>query len=297
MGNYKSGFITVVGLPNVGKSTIINRLVGQKIAIISEKPQTTRNKIIAIRTTDKYQMIFVDTPGIHTPRNKLGEFMVETASGSINDADIAIFVTCAGCEVTEKEKEIISKIKASALPAILVINKIDIVKKEKLPRQIAELNGFYNFTATIPLSAKTGDGMDICLKEIENIMEEGPQFYPSDMVTDMQQRVYCAEIIREKLLKNLEKEVPHGVAVEVISYKEDKKLVKISANIYCEKESHKGIIIGKGGEMLKSIGAAAREDIEEAGRKKVFLQLWVKVKDDWRNSNYLMKSFGFSENM
>ncbi len=293
--NFKSGFISVVGLPNVGKSTLINAVVGQKIAATSDKPQTTRNRILGIHTTDDFQMIFTDTPGIHKPKNKLGEYMVNEAAGSIPDADIIVFVTDASREMTNTEREIADKIKESGLPAVLVINKTDCVKKEALFEQIAEYNKLLDFEATVPLSAKNADGTDIFVEEILKILPEGPMFYPAETVTDAKERTVAAEIIREKMLVLLDKEVPHGVAVEITKYSEKEHLIKIDANIYCEKESHKGIIIGRGGKMMKKIGEKAREDIEKMTEKKVFLQLWVKVKTDWRNSDYLMKSFGFKE--
>lgn len=292
---FKSGFISVVGLPNVGKSTLINTVVGQKIAATSDKPQTTRNKILGIYTTDTHQMIFTDTPGIHKPKNKLGEYMVNEATGSIPESDVIVFVTDASREITNTEKEIADKISESGLPAVLVINKTDCVQKEALFAQIAVYNELLNFEATIPLSAKTGDGVDIFTEEILKLLPEGPMFYPAETVTDARERTVAAEIIREKMLVLLDKEVPHGVAVEITKYSEKERLVSIDANIYCEKESHKGIIIGKGGKMMKRIGEKAREDIEKMTEKKVFLQLWVKVKADWRNSDYLMKSFGFKE--
>lgn len=292
---FKSGFISVVGLPNVGKSTLINTVVGQKIAATSDKPQTTRNRILGIYTTDTHQMIFTDTPGIHKPKNKLGEYMVNEATGSIPDSDIAIFVTDATREMTDTEREIADKIKESGLPSILVINKTDCVRKENLFTQIAEYNKLFDFAATVPLSAKTGDGVDIFVDEILKLLPEGPMFYPADTVTDAKERTVAAEIIREKMLVLLDKEVPHGIAVEIMKYSEKEHLISIDANIYCEKESHKGIIIGKGGKMMKRIGEKAREDIEKMTDKKVFLQLWVKVKTDWRNNDYLMKSFGFKE--
>ena len=293
MDNFKSGFVSVVGLPNVGKSTFINAAVGQKISIISSKPQTTRNKIIAIRTTKTSQIVFIDTPGIHKPRTKLGEFMTNAATGSIGDADVVLFVTVAGRPVTEKEKEIIGQIEESGVPAILVINKIDEAPKDKLPQQIAELNELFDFEATVPVSAKHRDGIEICLAEAEKLLEEGPMFYPEEEVTDMQMRGVVSEIVREKMLRLLDKEIPHGTAVEIITYKEEENIIKISADIYCEKASHKGIIIGKNGEMLKRIGSYARADIEKMTDQKVFLQLWVKVKDDWRNSDKMLKNFGY----
>ncbi len=290
---FKSGFVTVVGLPNVGKSTLINRCVGQKVAIISQKPQTTRQKILGIRTTDETQIIFVDTPGIHTPRTKLGEYMVNSANDSVRDADIAVFVTAAGRAVTDKEREIVENIKNEGIPAILVINKVDAVAKDTIPEKIVAFNSLCDFAATVPLSAKTGNGVKFLIAEIEKLLPEGPEFYDGDTVTDVNERVMVSEIIREKMLNLLDKEIPHGTAVEVIDFKEEPGIVNIQATIYCEKDSHKGIIIGKKGDMLKRIGARARVDIEEMVEKKVFLELWVKVKDDWRNNNYLMKSFGY----
>ena len=295
MKNYKSGFIAAVGLPNVGKSTLINKLIGQKVAIVSAKPQTTRNRIIAIRTTRESQMVFIDTPGIHSPRTRLGEYMVDVASESIFEADVIFFVTAADREITSMEEEIIDKIKSSRLPAILVINKIDSVKKSSLPEQILKYNSLHEFVATVPISAKTGDGTDLLISEAENLLGEGPKFYPEDMVTDVNQRALAAEIIREKLLTLLDKEIPHGTAVEVVQFKEDDRMISINANIYCEKYSHKSIIIGKHGDMLKKIGTAARIDLEEILEKKVFLELWVKPRDGWRNKLRELKNFGYDE--
>ena len=295
MNNFKSGFIATVGLPNVGKSTLINKIVGQKVAIVSAKPQTTRNKIIAIRTTKESQLIFIDTPGIHSPKNKLGEYMVDVAMDSIFEADVIFFVTSADREITPKEEEIIEKISASKLPSILVINKVDSVKKSDIPEQILKYNSLHQFDATVPLSAKTGDGVNLLIKETENLLTDGPKFYPEDMVTDVKERALAAEIIREKMLTLLDKEIPHGIAVEIMQFKEEEKIVSISANIYCEKYSHKSIIIGKRGDMLKKIGTAARVDLEKILDKKVFLELWVKPRDGWRNKLRELKNFGYDE--
>ncbi len=295
MKNYKSGFITAVGLPNVGKSTLINKIVGQKVAIVSAKPQTTRNRIIAIRTTRESQMVFIDTPGIHTPRTMLGEYMVDVASDSIFEADVVFFVTSADREITNTEEDIIEKIKSSKLPAILVINKIDAVKKSELPEQILKYNSLHEFVATVPISAKTGDGVNLLIEEAEKLLGEGPKFYPEDMVTDVNQRALAAEIIREKLLTLLDKEIPHGTAVEVLQFKEEEKKISINATIYCEKYSHKSIIIGKHGDMLKKVGTAARIDLEDILEKKVFLELWVKPRDGWRNKMRELKNFGYDE--
>lgn len=295
MKNFKSGFIAVVGMPNVGKSTLTNKIVGQKVAIISAKPQTTRNKIIAIRTTRQSQMIFIDTPGIHNPKNKLGEYMVNAAGDSIFEADVILFVTSADRDLHPIEKEIIEKIKASGLPAILVINKVDACSKSLIPEQIVKYNELMDFDATVPISAKKGDGVDICISEIESLLGEGPRFYPEDMVTDVRERALAAEIVREKMLNLLDQEIPHGTAVEILQYKDDEKLISINATIYCEKYSHKSIIIGKKGDMLKKIGTSARVELEELLEKKVFLDLWVKVRDGWRNDLRDLKNFGFDE--
>ena len=293
---FVSGFVAVLGRPNAGKSTFINHAIGQKLAIISDKPQTTRGKIIAIRTTDKSQIVFVDTPGIHKPKNKLGEYMVRTAQSSAEDADLIVFVVEAGDTIRGNELTILDYIKDSGLPSILVINKIDkLSNKEDLFPQIEAFSKEHNFDAVVPISARSTQSVDKVVKEIERLLPEGPMLYPEDMITDMQEREVAAEIIREKLLRMLDKEVPHGVAVEIMQYSEEPDLVRIIANIYCEKASHKGIIIGKNGEMLKKIGAAARTEIEKMTEKKVYVELWVKVKDDWRNNNFLMKEFGYFE--
>lgn len=295
MKNFKSGFIAAVGLPNVGKSTLINKLIGQKVAIVSAKPQTTRNRIIAIRTTRDSQMVFIDTPGIHNPRTKLGEYMVDVASDSIFEADVIFFVTSADRELTPMEEEIIEKIKSSKLPSILVINKIDTVKKSELPEQILKYNELHQFDATVPISAKSGDGTNLLINEAEKLLGEGPRFYPEDMVTDVNQRALAAEIVREKLLTLLDKEIPHGIAVEIMQFKDEEKKISINATIYCEKYSHKSIIIGKRGEMLKKVGTAARIDLEDILEKKVFLELWVKPRDGWRNKLRELKNFGYDE--
>ncbi len=293
---FVSGFVAVIGRPNAGKSTFINHAIGQKLAIISDKPQTTRGKIIAIRTTDKSQIVFVDTPGIHKPKNKLGEYMVRTAQTSAEDADLIVFVVEAGDTIRGNELTILDYIKESGLPSILVINKIDkLSNKEELFPQIEAFSKEHNFDAVVPISARSTQSVDKVVKEIERLLPEGPMLYPEDMITDMQEREVAAEIIREKLLRMLDKEVPHGVAVEIMQYSEEPDLVRIIANIYCEKATHKGIIIGKNGEMLKKIGAAARTEIEKMTEKKVYVELWVKVKDDWRNNNFLMKEFGYFE--
>ena len=292
--SFKSGFAAIIGLPNVGKSTLLNALAGQKIAIVSDKPQTTRNRILAIYNDSGNQIIFTDTPGIHRPHNKLGEFMVKTALDAINDVDIVIFMVDAGAKMANAEREIAENIQKSGADTILVINKADAVKKEELLPKIAAFSELCDFAAVVPVSAKTGDGVGILLDEIKKILPEGPKFYDDDeLVTDMQEKQIAEEIIREKILWYLDKEVPHGIAVKTEKMAELDNITKIYAAIYCEKASHKGIIIGKNGEMLKKIGKAARYDIEKMLDKKVYLELWVKVKTDWRNSDKMIKDFGF----
>ncbi len=291
--NFKSGFAAIIGMPNVGKSTLLNQIAGQKIAIISNKPQTTRNKILAIHTTEDYQIVFTDTPGIHKPHNKLGEFMVKVANESMNEMDVVLFVVDATRPINEMEKEIAMNIDKTGVPAILVINKVDAVKKEDLLPIIADYSSLHEFSSIIPLSAKTGDGAELLLKDIEALLPKGPMFYYEDMVTDQPEKQIAAEIIREKMLWLLDKEVPHGIAIEIEKMQELSDITKIYAVIYCEKGSHKGIVIGKNGEMLKKIGQKARSDIEEMLDKKVYLELWVRVKNDWRNSDRMIKNFGY----
>lgn len=292
---FKSGFAAIIGMPNVGKSTLLNKIAGQKIAIISEKPQTTRNKILAIYTTDEMQIVFTDTPGIHKPHNKLDEFMVNVANESMNDTDVLLFVVDASQKIHDTEREIAKSIAKTGMPCILVMNKIDNMKKEDLLPVIADYSSMYEFADIVPISAKTGDGIDILLENIGEYMEEGPQFYDEEMVTDQPEKQIAAEIIREKMLWLLQKEVPHGIAIEITKMQEKEKITSIYATIYCEKPSHKGIIIGKNGEMLKKIGSLARADIEEMLDKKVYMELWVKIKADWRNSDFLIKNFGYTQ--
>ncbi len=292
--DFKSGFVAIVGMPNVGKSSLLNTIVGQKIAIISDKPQTTRNKILAIHTTKEEQIIFTDTPGIHNPHNKLGEFMVGEAKQSINDTDIVVFMVDATRKIQDMERKIASDVKKTGLPCILVINKIDLVQKENLLPLIADYSSLADFNAVVPISAKNNDGVDLLLEDIREYLTVGPKFYYDDMITDQPEKQIAAEIIREKLLWCLDKEVPHGIAIEIEKMQEKKTITAINAVIYCEKASHKGIVIGKNGEMLKKVGSMARQDIEKMLGKKVYLELWVRVKNDWRNSNFLMKNFGFT---
>ncbi len=295
MNNYKSGFCAIIGMPNVGKSTLLNTIAGQKIAIISDKPQTTRNKILAIYSAPGIQIVFTDTPGIHNPHNKLGEYMVKMANESMRDTDVILFVVDATKGIRDMEREIAKNIDKIGIPCILVINKVDAVKKEDLLPMIADYSSINDFEAIIPISAKENDGVDSLIDNISDYMEEGPMFYDEDMVTDQPEKAIAAEIIREKMLWLLDKEVPHGIAIEITKMKEKNKITEVYATIYCERKSHKGIIIGKNGDMLKRIGTMARADIEKMLDKKVYLELWVKIKTDWRNSDFLIKNFGYRE--
>ena len=295
---FKSGFITVIGKPNVGKSTIINSIVGEKVSITSPKPQTTRNNLRAVVTESDYQMIFIDTPGIHTPKNKLGEYMVTSASSTFSEVDVIVMV----CDATDKslsqiDVKIIEKLKdVKKKPVILVINKTDAVKKESILQKIAEYSQMYPFKEIFPVSALKKDGIENLIKSILDSLSEGPQYFPADITADTTMRTIVAEIIREKILLNTNDEIPHGTGVEINQYKEPKKadgITTIEANIYCEKASHKGIIIGKNGEKLKRIGSLARRDIERISGGQINLKLWVKVKNDWRNSTGILKELGF----
>ncbi len=288
--NFKSGYIGIIGRPNVGKSTLMNALVGQKIAIISAKPQTTRGKILSIATDQDSQMIFLDTPGFHKPRTKLGESMVRAVNETIGDVDMLLMVAEPVEEIREAEREMVQKI--GAIPAILIINKVDTVKKEALLPVLAAYSRLHSFLDIIPVSARTGDGLEQLKGLIKQHLPQGPMYYPEDMVTDQQEKQVVAEIIREKLLRLLNQEVPHGTAIEVVKMKELSDRDEISANIYCEKASHKGIIIGAGGKTLKQVGTLARVDCERLLGKKVYLELWVKVKPGWRNSESAMREIG-----
>ena len=290
---FKSGFVSIIGMPNVGKSTLLNKIAGQKIAIISDKPQTTRNKILAVYTTDEEQIIFTDTPGIHRPHNKLGEYMVNVANESIGDVDVVLFGVDASRKIQDMEREIAKNASKSGVPCILVLNKVDAVNKEDLLPMIADYSSMNEFESIVPISAKTGDGVEILLNDIREHLIDGPQFYDEDMVTDQPEKQIAAEIVREKMLWLLDKEVPHGIAIEITKMQEKPNITNIYATIYCEKATHKGIIIGKNGEMLKKIGTLARGDIEKMLDKKVYLELWVKVKTDWRNNDFLIKNFGY----
>ena len=293
--NNKSAMITIAGRPNVGKSTLTNAIVGEKITIVSHKPQTTRNRICAIVNRKDCQLVFVDTPGFHKPRTKLGDYMVNVVKSSIADVDAVILMVEPIANVGIQEKELIAQIKAADVPCILVINKIDTVEKESLLSVIAAYQDEMDFEAVIPVSAKWHDGVAELLTECEKFAVEGPLFFPENMVTDQPEKQVMAEIIREKLLWNLEREIPHGTAVEITKFSErDDGIIDLEATIYCEKPSHKGIIIGKNGQMLKKISTMAREDCEKFMGTKVYLQTWVKVKENWRDSQYLIGNFGYT---
>ena len=294
--NTRTAIITIAGRPNVGKSTLTNYLVGEKIAIVSNKPQTTRNRICGILTRDNLQFVFVDTPGYHKARTKLGDYMVNTVRESIADVDATILVVEPIPSVGAQEEALIEKIKGSRCPAILAINKIDTVEKDKLLEVIAAYSETGAFDAIIPISAKSGDGVDVLLEQCENYAIESPFMFPDDVTTDQPERQVMAEIIREKLLWCLEKEIPHGTAVEITTFTErNNGIIDIDATIYCEKASHKGIIIGKQGAMLKKISSMARTDCEKFMGTKVYLTTWVKVKENWRDSDFMVRNFGYSE--
>lgn len=292
----KTAMITIAGRPNVGKSTLMNALVGEKIAIVSNKPQTTRNRISGILTRNDTQFVFMDTPGFHKPRTKLGDYMVNVAKESIADVDLTILVVEPIANVGAQEQALIESITASRCPAIVLINKIDTVEPDALLAVIAAYSQAGKFDTIIPVSAKTGEGLDSLLNECEKYAQESPFLFPDDMTTDQPERQVMAEIIREKLLWCLDREVPHGTAVEITKFSErDSGIIDIDATIYCEKASHKGIIIGKGGAMLKKISSMARQDCEKFMGTKVYLTTWVKVKENWRDSDFLVRNFGYSE--
>ena len=290
----KTAMITIAGRPNVGKSTLTNRLVGEKVAIVSNKPQTTRNRICGIVTRGDTQFVFMDTPGFHKPRTKLGDYMVEVTRESVSDVDAVILMVEPIANIGTQEQELLEAMKGDKTPVILVINKIDTVEKQELLAVIAAYSQVRSFDAVIPLSAKTGEGVEDLLRECEKFAQEGPWLFPEDMTSDQPERQVMAEIIREKLLWCLEREVPHGTAVEITKFSErDNGVIDMDATIYCEKASHKGIIIGKNGAMLKKISTMARVDCEKFMGTKVYLQTWVKVKENWRDSDFLIRNFGY----
>lgn len=291
---FKSGFATLIGRPNVGKSTLMNRLIGQKIAITSNKPQTTRNRIQTVYTSEEGQIVFVDTPGIHKAKNRLGDYMVNMAESTIHDVDVVLWLVEPSNFIGAGEKHIIEKLKKSKVPTILVINKIDTVKREALLGFIDTYRKEMDFEEIVPVSALKGDNTQELISCIMKYLPYGPAFYDEDTITDQPQRQIVAELIREKALRCLDEEIPHGIAVVIEKMKFGKKVVDIEATIICERESHKGIIIGKQGAMLKRIGTGARRDIEDMLECQVNLQLWVKVKKDWRDSDFLLKNFGYN---
>ena len=296
--NFKSGFVALIGRPNVGKSTLMNQIIGQKIAITSKKPQTTRNKIQTVYTCDEGQIVFLDTPGIHKAKNRLGEYMVSVASKTLKEVDLIVWLVEPDTFIGAGEQHIAEQLKSIDVPVILVINTIDTVKKEEILEFIDAYRKIYNFDEIVPLSALKGEGTDTLVEQIFKYLENGPMYYDEDTVTDQPMRQIVAELIREKALHALNEEVPHGIAVTVESMKErsgKKKIMDIEATIVCERDSHKAIIIGKKGAMLKKIGSNARYEIEQQLDMKVNLQLWVKVRKDWRENELMMKNFGFKE--
>ena len=292
----KTAMITICGRPNVGKSTLTNALVGEKIAIVSNKPQTTRNRISAIVNRGDTQFVIIDTPGFHKPRTRLGDYMVNIVKESVADVDAVMLLVEPIANIGRQEQELIARIKETGSPAVLVINKIDTVEKSQLLEVMALYSQTHDFDAIIPMSAKNGEGIDELVSQLESYAVEGPQLFPDDMICDQPEKQICAELVREKLLLCLDKEIPHGTAVEVTRFTErDNGIIDLDVTIYCEKASHKGIIIGKQGAMLKKIGELARGDIEAFMGTKVYLQTWVKVKENWRDSMAQLRNFGFSE--
>lgn len=295
MNNYKSGFISIIGRPNVGKSTLLNNILGEKMAIISSKPQTTRNTIRCIHTTDEYQMVFIDTPGIHKPKNKLGDYMVQVASQTLKEVDVILFLVDESPQIGPGDQYILEQLKGIKTIKILVINKIDNMTNEDLLKKIDQLIKYTQIDEIVPISALGGKNVDTLLELIADNIKEGPQYFPKDMITEQPEKIIVAELVREKALELLKEEVPHGIAVEVMSMKErkDKSIYDIDVNIYCERKTHKGIIIGKEGKMLKKIGSRARRDIENLLACKVNLQIWVKVRPDWRDKEFDLKDLGY----
>lgn len=294
---FRSGFVTIIGRPNVGKSTLMNNILGEKIAIMSSKPQTTRNKIHGIYTTENAQVIFLDTPGVHKPKNKLGDFMVSAAMNTLGEVDLVLFLVDDSMKLGPGDKYLVEQLQKIKTPVILVINKADLLGPEELRTIVENFKEYDFFEDIIAISALENKNVDYLLDKISEYMEPGPMFYPSDMITDQPERAIVSEIIREKLLMYLDQEIPHGVAVEIESMKQrgNKDIVDIQATIVCERDSHKGIIIGKNGRKLKGIGKSSREEIERLLGSKVFLELWVKVRSNWRDNDTLLKNFGYRQ--
>ncbi len=289
----RTAFIAIVGRPNVGKSTLMNHLLGEKVAIVSSKPQTTRNRIAGILTKDEDQYVFIDTPGVHKAKNKLGEYMMKSVRSTVGSADAVILIAEAGHPAGDIEKNLISQIKKSELPSILVLNKIDLINREKLAETIAGYAALHDFDAVVPTCAETGKNVEDVLEEASRFLYESDWMFDEDSLTDQPERQIAAEIIREKILRTLSDEIPHGTAVVIEEFTEDDRMIRIRAEIYCEKQSHKGIIVGKNGETLKKIGSYAREDMENFFGMKVYLNLWVKVKEKWRDDTFSLNNFGF----
>lgn len=295
----RTAFLAIVGRPNVGKSSLLNALIGAKLAIVSPKPQTTRTRIMGVWTQGETQLVFIDTPGLHRAHNRLDDYMEKSIASSVSGVDACLLVTEAGEPIRPAEQELIRRFRAQKLPAVLVINKIDtLAQKDKLMAQIADYMKEYDFAAVVPLSAQTGDGMDALREELEKLAQPGDHFFADDELTDMPEKTLAAEMIREKLLCLLDHEIPHGIAVAVerMHERDDGSCMDVSATIYCERDSHKGIIIGKQGAMLKKVGTLARQDMEAFFQCPINLQLWVKVKEDWRNRDALLRSFGYDKN-
>lgn len=291
----KTCFVSIMGKPNVGKSTLLNALLGEKVAIVSRKPQTTRNRITGILTKGETQYVFTDTPGLHKPKTLLGEYMMKSAEAAAGGTDVILFVVECDVPLNASETAALRSFAKSSTPCILLINKIDKINKGLLAKYLSGLSGEYDFRAVIPISALEKDGLDIIFDELEPFLIESPHFFPDDMLTDQPERQLIAEIIREKMLRLLDDEIPHGTAVVIEEFKDEKTLLSVRAEIFCERESHKRIIIGKNGEMLKKIGSYAREDAEALFGTKVFLDLWVKVKDNWRDRPTLVANFGYKD--
>lgn len=291
---FKSGFVTIIGRPNVGKSTLLNHIMGEKLSIVSNKPQTTRNNIQTILTKEDYQIVFVDTPGMHKPKHKLGEFMVKSARDTFKEVDEILFLTTPDTEIGKGDQFILEQLKEAGKPVFLIINKIDENTEERVAQTLKNYSQYFNFTEIIPISAIKGKNTEKLLELMVRYLPEGPKYYPEDMVTDQQERFIISETIREKALRLLSQEVPHGIAVDIITMKKNEKgIFEIEATLLCEKDSHKGIIIGKNGEMLKKISTYARQDMEKFLDAKVFLKLWVKVKKEWRDNAGILRELGY----
>ncbi|WMJ82303.1 GTPase Era [Clostridium sp. MB40-C1] len=293
---FKSGFITIIGRPNVGKSTLTNKIIGEKLSIVSCRPQTTRNNIKSVLTKDDYQLVFVDTPGIHKPRHRLGEYMVKVAEESVREVDLILFMTTPQEEIGKGDLKILEGLKDTKKPVFLIINKTDENPPELVVKTLEKYSSYMEFTEIVPISAKKSKNIETLVDLMVKYIPEGPKYYPDDMITDQQERFIISEIVREKALKLLSEEVPHGIAVEILTMKQNNNgNYHIDVNLLCEKDSHKGIIIGKGGQMLKRISTYARQDMEKFLESKVNLKIWVKVKKDWRDSQFMLKELGYKD--